>query len=153
MAGIAALIEADRAQLADSLGFAQLAISEAEDGGSRIVADRFTVHIRWHADEALLDSTFALHHLPVHAVPFSDRLHTWMVLRSRGEDWPAPQRGAPAAAQLAGELERVGRAAAILRDEEMLRETLLWDAGYLEGLVRWDSARRPQIRFDRPGRA
>jgi hypothetical protein len=135
MAGISALIETHRTQLADSLGPAQFTISEAEDGGGRIVADRFTIHIRWHADEQLLDSTFALHHVPVHAVPFSDRLHTWMALRSRGEDWPVPQRGAPAAAQLAAELERVGRAAAILRDEAMLRETLLWDAGYLEGLA------------------
>lgn len=135
MAGIAALIETHRAQLAESLAAAQVTIAEAEEGGVRIVADRFTIHIRWHAGEQLLDSTFALRDAPDHAVPFSNSLHTWMVLRSRGEDWPVPQRGAPAAAQLAAELERVGRAAAILRDEAMLRETLLWDAGYLEGLA------------------
>ena len=135
MAGLAALIETHRARLTDSLGGEQFAIAEAEDGGGRIIADRFTIHIRWQADERLVDSTFALRHVPVHAVPFSDRLHTWMVLRSRGEDWPVPRRGAPAAVQLAAELERIGRAAAILGDEAMLRETLLWDAGYLGGLA------------------
>jgi hypothetical protein len=135
MADLAALLEADRARLAELLGPAPLTIDGAEDGGCCISTGRFTVHFRWHAGEELLDSAFALHQMPAHAVPFSDRVHTWMVLRSRGEDWPAPQRGAAMQAQLTAEVERVGRAAQVLCDDATLRETLLWDAGYLDGLV------------------
>lgn len=136
MESLGTLVEADRARLVEILGATPFTIAETGNHGCQVATDRFTIQFTWHADEELLDSAFALHAVPTHAVPFSDRLHTWMVLKSRGEGWPVPQRRAPVQAQLATELERVGRAVAVLRDETTLRETLLWDAGYLDGLVR-----------------
>lgn len=137
MTGLASLIEAERPRLADMLG-AAFALVEDDEGHVRIVAEGLTVHLYSRAGEGAIHSSIELAFVPAHAVPFTTHLHSWLVLKSRGEAWPEPQREDLAPARLAAELDRVDRAIAIVRDETRLRETLLWEAGYMHGYASWD---------------
>lgn len=133
MTGIAALIEAERPRLAEMLGAAPVAVVEVDEGHCRVIADGLTIHFYRRPDEGAIHSSLELASVPAHAVPFTNHLHSWLVLKSRGEAWPEPRREGSASARLAAELDRLARAIPIVRDETSLRETLLWEAGYMAG--------------------
>jgi hypothetical protein len=138
MAGITPLIEANRPRLGDMLGAAPFTLVEVDEGHCRVMTDRLTIHFYRRPGEGAIHSSLELGSVPAHAVPFTNHLHTWLVLRSRGEEWPEPQSESLDPAQLAAELDRVERAIPIVRDETSLRETLLWEAGYMDGYASWD---------------
>jgi hypothetical protein len=85
----------------------------------------------------VIHSSIELASVPPHAVPFTNHLHTLLVLRSRGEEWPALHTEEFTAVPVEAEMKRVSRALDIVRDETRLRETLLWEAGYMEGHAQW----------------
>ena len=131
MASLAALLEADRALLADTLGPSRFTIADVDEDHCRVDTDGLTIHFYRRDGDWPIDSSLELASAPAHAVPLTNHLHTWFVLKSRGEKWPAPLSRDP----LADELARVGRAIPVVRDEAMLVETLLWEAGYMNGFA------------------
>ena len=126
MQGLASLIAAARPRLADLLAAAPFVIEEIDDGHCRVTTDGFTLHLYARQSGGLIDSSIELACVPAHAVPFTEHLHSWLVLKSRGEDWPVVEPEVSAPAQLAHELDRIERVLPIVRDETMLREALLW---------------------------
>src|ERR1700712_4268727 len=114
MTGIFSLIEANRARLAEILGTAPFAIDGVDENHCRVTTERLTIHFYRRPAEVVIHSSLELAHVPGHAVPFTNHLHTWLVLRSRGEEWPGPQPETSNALPIARELERVSRAIAIV---------------------------------------
>lgn len=137
MAGIASLIESNRPRLADMTGWTEFAIVEVDGGHCRVASDGLTIHFYSRPEEGAIHSSLELRSVPTHRVPLTRHLHSWLVLRSRGEEWPEPDRDEPASSQLESELSRVARAIAIVGDETSLRECLLWEAGYVDGYSSW----------------
>ena len=137
MAGIASLIEAQRPRLAEMLGAMSLDVVAVDEGHIRVAGDRLTIHFHASKDGGAVNSSIEIHSVPEHRIPVTDHIHCWLVLRSRGEEWPEPEEGADAAGGLARELDRLERAIAIVGDEASLRETLLWEAGYMNGYSSW----------------
>lgn len=134
MASLASLIEAEHGRLADALGAAPFAIAEAGDDHCRVVADGLTIHFYRRSRDGLIHSSVELASTPAHAVALSDHVHTWLLLKSRGEEWPDTQ----CSDALAAEIARLARALPALRNEATLVESLLWEAGYMVGYERWD---------------
>src|SRR5690349_13546274 len=122
MASLTLLVEAQRKRLAEILGTTAFGIVEVDADHCRVESGRLTVHFYRRAGDWPIDSSLELTSVPDHAVPLGDHLHTWLLLKSRGDDWPAPQPADP----LADELARVARALPVVRDEAMLLESLLW---------------------------
>ena len=137
MAGIAALIEAERPRLAQMLGTPSVDIVEVDEGHIRVASDRLTIHFYAPKDETVIHSSLELPSVPEHRVPLTSHLHCWLVLRSRGAEWPGPESEGVPMGGLSRELERLETAIAILSDETSLRETLLWEAGYMTGYSSW----------------
>jgi hypothetical protein len=133
MASLASLIEADRARLIDIFGTTSFTIDGSDDDHVRVVTDGLTIHFYRRVSDGLINSSLELASVPARKVPLTDHLHTWLLLKSRGEDWPETQGANP----LGAELARLARALPVLRDEAMLVETLLWEAGYMDGYDRW----------------
>jgi hypothetical protein len=137
MEGIASLLEAERPRLAALLGTKPFGIEAVDGGHCRVTSDLFTLHFYARQGEGPVDSSIELASVPAHAVPFASHLHTWLVLKSHGEDWPALRPEAPPSARLAEELDRVELALPLVRDRIALQETLLWEAGYMNGHAQW----------------
>jgi hypothetical protein len=138
MASLPSLIEADRAGLVEIFGATPFTVASSSDDHVRVVADSLTIHFYRRVSDGLIHSSLELASVPAHKVPLANHLHTWMLLKSRGEDWPETQSADP----LGAELTRLARALPMLRDETILVESLLWEAGYLNGFaahaVPWD---------------
>lgn len=136
MASLASLIEREQPQLKKMLG-AAFDIQEADDDYCRVITDHMTIHF-YRTTEGVTHSSIELRSIPAHAVEFSGHLHTWLVLKSRGEEWPDAGRGTSPVDQLTNELMRLQRAIPLLRDDTALRDILLWEAGYMDGYADWD---------------
>ncbi len=138
MPGLATLVEAERSRLAGFMGATPFIVTEVDADHCRVETRDLTIHFYRRQGDWPIDSSLELASVPTAAVPLTDHIHTWLVLKARGEDWPPPQSADP----LAEELARVSRAVPILRDETALRETLVWDAGYRDGFAEvarpWD---------------
>lgn len=133
---LAPLIEAARPRLAQMLGSTSFEIEEHRGAHCSIKASAFTLHVHCRPKSDVIDSSIEIRTLPAHAVTLSHQLHTWLILKSRGEPWP--QQSAGTANQLLNdELDRVSRALKVVGDEQMLKETLLYEAGYRNGWLAW----------------
>ena len=137
MTGIASLIDAERPRLAGLMGTASVDIVEIDAGHVRVASDRLTIHFYASKDRSTIHSSIELLSVPEHRIPLTDHVHCWLVLRSRGEEWPELEGEGAASSGLARELDRLERAVAIVSDESSLRETLLWEAGYVNGYSSW----------------
>jgi len=133
MASLASLIEADRVCLVAIFGATSFTIDGSDDDHLRVLADGLTIHFYRRVSDGLIHSSLELASVPAHKVPLTDHLHTWLLLKSRGEEWPDTQGANP----LAAELARLARALPVLSDEAMLVEALLWEAGYMDGYDSW----------------
>ena len=112
-------------------------IVEVDEGHIRVASDRLAIHFYAPRNEGIIHSSLELTSVPEHRVPLTSHIHSWLVLRSRGEAWPGSESEGGATEGLARELDRLERAIAILSDESSLRETLLWEAGYMNGYSSW----------------
>ena len=133
---LACLIEEARPRLAQILGSTSFEIEEHHGGHCSIAGPTLTLNIYRRPKSEVIDSSIELHCVPSHAVKLSHQLHTWLILKSRGEPWPRPSTGI-AWHLLGDELDRVSRALKIVADDQMFKETLLWDAGYRDGWLVW----------------
>lgn len=133
---LALLIEKARPRLAQMLGGTIFEIKEHREGHCSIVTPALTLNIYRRPKSQVIDSSIELPSLPSHAVRLSHQLHTWLILKSRGERWPEPSTGEPRQL-LSDELDRISRALEVVADEQMLEETLLWEAGYRNGWLAW----------------
>jgi hypothetical protein len=136
MPDLATLIESQRQRLSQTLGEHSIETEDRQAGRCSIKTPTLTLHIYRRPKTDVIESAIELRTLPPHPVKLSDQLHTWLILKSRGEPWPTPAAGTPENI-LSEELDRVSRALRIMEDDEERLETLLWEAGYRDGWLRW----------------
>ena len=134
---LAFLIEAERERLAQMLGGGSSKVVPHRAGPCSIASGGLTVHVFRRPGSDLIVSSVELSETPAHRMSLSNHLHTWMILRSRGEPWPAPSPAGGPARALSDELDRLSRALQFVRDEDTLTEVLLWEAGYRNGYLAW----------------
>jgi hypothetical protein len=133
---LASLVEEERPRLAQMLGSTSFEIEERRGGHCSIAGSTLTLNIYRRPKSEVIDSSIELHSLPSDPMKLSHQLHTWFILKSRGEPWPEPSTGT--ARQLLGdELDRASRALKVVADKQMLLEALLWEAGYRNGWLAW----------------
>src|SRR3954463_9311045 len=116
MTGVASLIEANRDRLTEILGPAPFAVVGVDEGHCRVRTDGLTIHFYWQPALGVIHSSIELASVPPHAVPFTNHLHTLLVLRSRGEEWPTLHPEEFTAVPIEAEMKRVSRALDIARD-------------------------------------
>lgn len=133
---LVSLVEEARDRLAQMLGDSSFEIKERRPGHCSIAVPTLTLNIYRRPKSEVIDSSIELQPPPVSPVRLSQELHTWLILKSRGEAWPKPSTFSGRQA-LSDELDRVSRALNVVTDEEMLEETLLWEAGYRNGWLAW----------------
>jgi len=133
---LAPLIEEARPRLAQMLGSTLFEIEEQRGGHCSIKTSTFTLHLHRRPKSEVIDSSIELRTLPAQTVKLSHQLHTWLILKSRGEPWPQPSTGM-ASQLLSDELDRVSRALKVVGDGQMLEEALLYEAGYRNGWLAW----------------
>ena len=133
---LAPLIEDARPRLAQMLGSPYFQIEEHRGGHCSIKTSAFTVNFYRRPKSDVIDSSIELGSLPPHFVTLTHQLHTWLILKSRGEPWPQPSTGV-ASQSLSDELDRVSRALKVVGDNQMLEEALLYEAGYRNGWLAW----------------
>lgn len=136
MESLTSLLEAEQPQLERTLRTASFKIERVDDDHCRAVTDPLTIHF-YRTAESVIHSSIELSSVPAHALQFTSHLHTWLVLKSRGEEWPETEQGSLPSDQLRNELQRLARAIPIIGDDTTLRETLLWERGYMDGYARW----------------
>lgn len=118
------------------LGEHPVQIIERRGGHCSIPTASLTLHIYRRPKSEVIDSSIEFSSLPQSAVTLSRNLHTWLILKSRGEAWPESANGLPAQL-LDDELVRISRALHIIRDDQQRIEALLWEAGYRDGYSSW----------------
>lgn len=133
---LALLIQEAGPRLAQMLGSPSFEITQHRGGHCSIKTSAFTVNFYRRPKSDVIDSSIELGSLPPRFVTLSHQLHTWLILKSRGEPWPQASSGV-ASQTLSDELDRVSRALKVVADDRMLEEALLYEAGYRKGWSAW----------------
>ena len=123
-------------QIAKTLG-AEISIEEVSALHCRVFVPDFIVNF-YLSPTGIVHSALQPTVLQNGELNFPENFHTWLILRSRGCDWPQQSGVGSSKGSLDVELERIARCLVLVRDGSTFDEISAWTSGYLEGYFLWD---------------